>query len=146
MQMKVAKYKRQVQSATNNPSVQPLLHAPCMVGICNICPCRGFRLGGGVGVGVLEAIRAHLIFSLCYFAPQPICSLSGPSGFISLSLSIQFPALSHPSIPPVALPAGSWSQHRWALCPGGSRWPAITACTSLVAAATGLGLGCFLLL
>lgn len=136
--MKVAKYKLQVQSATNNPSMQPLLHSTCMVWICTICPCQV------LGFIFFKAIRAHLIFSLCYFAPLPICSLSGPSGFISLSLSFQFPALSHPSVLPVALPAGSWPRHRWALCPGGSWWPAITFCSSLVAAAMGLGLCCFL--
>lgn len=40
MQMKVAKYKLQVQSVTNDPSIQPLLHSPCMPWICTICPCR----------------------------------------------------------------------------------------------------------
>lgn len=38
--MKVAKYKLQVQSATNNPSVLPLLRSPCTVWICPVCLCR----------------------------------------------------------------------------------------------------------
>lgn len=48
-------------------------------------------------------IRAHLIFSLCYFAPLPISARSGPSGSIALYLSFQFPALSHPSVLPLPL-------------------------------------------
>lgn len=143
MQMKTAKYKLRVQSAANNPSAHSASASRFLRGVnTHRLSLSGLRL-----VLILGGHSCSLNF-LCVILPphnqSALCQAQVASS--SLCLSFQFPALSHPSVPPVALPAGSWPQHRWALCPGGSPWPAITACTSLVAAATGLGPGCFLLL
>lgn len=84
-----------VENTTTNPSMPSCFSLMSGTKMRNLS-LSGFKLHFG-------GIPAHLIFSLCYFAPLPISARSGPSGSIALYLSFQFPALSHPSVLPPPL-------------------------------------------